>query len=102
MGSAGAEVALDAAHVAILSADWHSLPRLFELGKGAMKIVRMNLIFTGIYNLVGLGLAASGLLPPFLAAAAQSLPDLGILANSSRLFRSKSGRLKQDGPKRFA
>jgi len=89
MGSAGAEVALDAAHVAILSADWNSLLRLFELGQRAMRIVRMNLIFTGIYNLVGLGLAAFGLLPPFLAAAAQSLPDLGILANSSRLFRSK-------------
>jgi Cu+-exporting ATPase len=30
-----------------------------------------------------------GYLPPVLAAAAQSLPDLGILANSSRLLRQK-------------
>ena len=33
--------------------------------------------------------AALGFLPPILAAAAQSLPDLGILANSSRLLRQK-------------
>jgi Cu+-exporting ATPase len=87
MGSAGADVALEAAHVAILSADWRALPRLFELSRRSMRVVRTNLIFTGIYNLVGLGLAASGLLPTFLAAAAQSLPDLGILANSSRLLQ---------------
>jgi hypothetical protein len=35
----------------------------------------------------GLSLAALVFLPPILAAAAQSLPDLGILANSSRLLR---------------
>ena len=39
--------------------------------------------------MLGLTLAAFGILPPMLAAAAQSLPDLGILANSSRLLRQK-------------
>jgi len=47
----------------------------------------MNIGFTALYNLAGLSLAALGLLPPVLAAAAQSLPDLGSLANSSRLLR---------------
>jgi Cd2+/Zn2+-exporting ATPase/Cu+-exporting ATPase len=51
--------------------------------------VRGNLIFTGVYNLLGLSLAALGILPPVLAAAAQSLPDLGILANSARLIRQR-------------
>ena len=36
---------------------------------------------------VGLTLAATGLLPPALAAVAQSLPDLAILGTSSRLLR---------------
>jgi Cu+-exporting ATPase len=52
-------------------------------------VVRINILFTGLYNLVGLSRAALGILPPVLAAAAQSLPDLGILANSSRLLRQK-------------
>jgi hypothetical protein len=43
-----------------------------------------------VYNAVGLTLAALGILPPILAAAMQSLPDLGILANSSRLLHFKS------------
>ena len=48
---------------------------------------KINLGFTIVYNRVGLTLAALGLLPPALAAAARSLPDLGILANSSRRLR---------------
>jgi len=40
-------------------------------------------------NLTGLTLAAFSILPPILAAAAQSLPDLGIMGNSSRLLRQK-------------
>jgi Cd2+/Zn2+-exporting ATPase/Cu+-exporting ATPase len=42
---------------------------------------------TGIYNIVGLSLAAFGILPPVYAAAAQSLPDIGIMVNSARLLR---------------
>jgi Cd2+/Zn2+-exporting ATPase/Cu+-exporting ATPase len=52
-----------------------------------MRVVKMNLGFTMVYNIIGLTLAAFGFLPPILAAAAQSLPDLGILGNSSRLLR---------------
>jgi Cd2+/Zn2+-exporting ATPase/Cu+-exporting ATPase len=55
-----------------------------------MGVVKMNIAFTAIYNLLGLSLAALGFLPPVLAAAAQSLPDLGILANSARLLRRKT------------
>jgi cation transport ATPase len=50
----------------------------------------MNLAFTALYNVVGLTLAAFGFLPPVLAAAAQSLPDIGILTNSARLLRQKN------------
>jgi Cd2+/Zn2+-exporting ATPase/Cu+-exporting ATPase len=59
-----------------------------------MGVVRMNLGFTALYNIVGLSLAALGFLSPVLAAAAQSLPDLGILANSSRLIRRSRAALQ--------
>ncbi len=69
--------------------DWRLVPEVVRIARRTMKIVRMNIGFTGLYNLVGLSLAAFGFLPPILAAAAQSLPDLGILANSSRLLHQK-------------
>ncbi len=89
MGVMGSDVALEAAHVALMREDWHLVPDLFTIAKRTMRVVKMNLSFTVLYNLVGLSLAALGLLPPILAAAAQSLPDLGILANSSRLLLQK-------------
>jgi len=63
--------------------------RVLQIARRTMRVVKMNIGFTALYNLVGLSLAAFGLLPPIFAAAAQSLPDLGILANSSRLLRQK-------------
>jgi P-type Cu+ transporter len=89
MGAAGSDVAIEAAHVALLREDWTLIPELLRISRRTMRVVKMNLGFTAVYNVVGLTLAALGILPPMLAAAAQSLPDLGILGNSSRLLKQK-------------
>lgn len=89
MGAAGTDVALEAAHVALMREDWTLVPEAIHIARRTMRVVKTNIGFTVVYNLVGLTLAAFGILPPILAAAAQSLPDLGILANSSRLLRLK-------------
>lgn len=89
MGAAGTDVAIEAAHVALMRDDWMLVPQVFRIARRTMRIVKMNLGFTVIYNTVGLLLAAFGILPPIFAAAAQSIPDLGILGNSARLLRQK-------------
>jgi Cd2+/Zn2+-exporting ATPase/Cu+-exporting ATPase len=95
MGVAGTDVAMDAAHLALMRDDWHLVPEAFEIARRTIRVVKMNIGFTALYNLVGLSLAALGLLPPILAAAAQSLPDLGILANSARLLRPARRRSRK-------
>jgi Cd2+/Zn2+-exporting ATPase/Cu+-exporting ATPase len=89
MGAAGTDVALEAAHVALMRDDWLLVPEVFALARRTMRVVAGNLGFTIAFNAVGLTLAAFGFLPPVVAAAAQSLPDLGILGNSSRLLRQQ-------------
>ncbi|MCL5265562.1 MAG: cadmium-translocating P-type ATPase [Chloroflexi bacterium] len=97
MGAAGTDVAIEAAHLALMREDWTLVPEVFRIARRTMRVVKMNIAFTAVYNLVGLSLAALGFLPPILAAAAQSLPDLGILGNSSRLLRQTPGeRLQAD------
>ncbi len=90
MGAAGSDVAIEAAHIALMREDWNLVPECVRIAHRTMRVVRLNIGFTAVYNVLGLTLAALGFLPPVLAAAAQSLPDLGILANSSRLLRQKS------------
>jgi P-type Cu+ transporter len=89
MGAAGTDVAIEAAHIALMREDWNLVPDVLKIAKRTMRIVKMNLAFTTIYNVVGLSLAAFGFLPPVLAAAAQSLPDIGIMGNSARLLKQK-------------
>ncbi len=89
MGAAGSQVAIEAAHIALMREDWSLVPQAFRIARRTLRVVKMNIVFTAVYNLIGLSLASLGLLPPIFAAAAQSLPDLGILANSSRLLRQK-------------
>ena len=87
MGAAGSAVAVEAARIALLRDDWSLVPEAFRIARRTLRVIRANLAFTAAYNLVGLTLAALGLLPLVAAAAAQALPDLGILANSSRLLK---------------
>ncbi len=70
--------------------DWTLVPEVVRIARRTMSVVKMNLAFTAVYNVTGLTLATLGILPPVLAAAAQSLPDVGILANSMRLLRHKA------------
>lgn len=89
MGVAGSDVAIEAAHIALMRDDWSLVPDVIRIAHRTMRTVKINIGFTIGYNFIGLSLAAFGLLPPIFAAAAQSLPDIGILANSSRLIRQK-------------
>lgn len=89
MGKAGTDIAIEAAHIALLREDWNLIPEVLQIAHRTMKIVKINLALTAIYNIVGLSLAAFGFLPPVYAAAAQSIPDIGILTNSARLLNQK-------------
>ncbi|MEX2535615.1 MAG: cation-translocating P-type ATPase [Trueperaceae bacterium] len=88
MGAAGTDIAIEAAHVALMNDDWSRIPELFALARRTMSVVKLNIGFTAVYNLVGITLAALGFLPPIFAAALQSIPDLGIMGNSARLLRT--------------
>ena len=90
MGVAGTDIAIEAAHIALMREDWSLVPDVLRIAQRTMRIVKMNLVFTTLYNVVGLSLAAFGILPPVLAAAAQSLPDIGIMGNSARLLKDRT------------
>jgi P-type Cu+ transporter len=87
MGVAGTDAAIEAAHVALMTDDWTVVPEAVRIGRRAFRTIKQNLWFTAAYNVIGMLLAAMGWLPPIAAAAAQSLPDVAVMLNSSRLLR---------------
>ncbi len=86
---AGTDIAIEAAHITLLREDWTLIPQVISAAQRTMRVVKGNLGFTAAYNIIGLLLAAFGFLPPMLAAALQSIPDLGILGNSARLLKNE-------------
>ncbi len=85
----GTDIAVEAGHIALLRADWSLVPEALRIAQRTLRVVKGNIGFTLLYNAFGLSMAALGFLPPIFAAALQSLPDVGILLNSSRLLRGR-------------
>ena len=52
MGAAGSDIALQAAHVALLRDDWRLVPQAIIIARRTMGIVRLNIGFTAVYNLL--------------------------------------------------
>jgi Cd2+/Zn2+-exporting ATPase/Cu+-exporting ATPase len=88
MGVAGTDAALEAADVALMQDDWRALPQAVHVGRRTFRVIQQNLGLGVLYNVVGMTLAAIGILSPVAAAAGQSIPDLLIMLSSARLLRS--------------
>lgn len=43
MGVAGTDVAIEAAHVALMREDWTLVPEVFRIAQRTMRVVKMNL-----------------------------------------------------------
>jgi Cu2+-exporting ATPase len=79
------DVARSAAEVVLVRDDLRAVPWLFALAGFARRKVYQNLGWALIYNLVGVGLAVSGVLQPALAALAMVLSSLLVTQNALRL-----------------
>jgi Cu2+-exporting ATPase len=82
-----ADLAKETAAVTILREDLLEIPRLLQLARTTLRVVRQNLAWAFAYNVVAVVIAALGLLRPVFAAAAMVLSSLCVVGNSMRLER---------------
>jgi P-type Cu+ transporter len=89
---AGAEVAIRAADVTLMRDDLMSVADAIELSRATVRKIRQNLFFAFFYNVLGIPLAALGMLNPVIAGAAMAMSSVSVVSNSLLLKRWRPGR----------
>ena len=91
MGS-GTDIAMETAMMTFTTSDLRLIPESLRQSKRTMRIVKQNLFWAFIYNVIGIPVAAGALFPafgitldPMWASAAMALSSVTVVTNSLRL-----------------
>lgn len=85
----GTDVAMEAADVTLMRGDLNSIPDAIMMSRRTMGNIKQNLFWALGYNVIGIPIAAIGLLAPWLAGAAMALSSVSVVLNALRLQRVK-------------
>ena len=89
---AGSDVAMETAGVTLMKNDLNSVADAIDLSRATLAKIRQNLFFAFIYNVLGIPLAALGMLNPVIAGAAMAMSSVSVVSNSLWLRRWKPAR----------
>lgn len=85
----GTDVAIESAQVVLINGDLNGVAKSIKLSKQTIGIIKQNLFWAFIYNIIGIPMAAFGFLNPMFAALAMSLSSVSVISNSLRLKKVK-------------
>ena len=89
MGS-GTDIAIEAGQIVLVGGGPEKVVTAMKLSRRTYTTIKQNLFWAFIYNIVGIPLAALGLLNPIIAGAAMAFSSVSVVLNSLRLRRFRA------------
>jgi Cu+-exporting ATPase len=86
MGS-GSDVAMQSAQITLMRSDPLMVPAAIDISHRTYRNIEQNLFWAMIYNIVGIPLAAIGVMSPVIAGAAMAMSSVSVVSNALRLRR---------------
>ncbi|MCC7498172.1 MAG: cadmium-translocating P-type ATPase [Bryobacterales bacterium] len=88
----GTDIAVEAADLTLMRSDLRAAVQALHLARRTMRVMKQNLFWAFLYNVIAIPVAAFGLLSPILASGAMAMSSVSVVANSLRLRRGRYGR----------
>jgi len=89
MGTTGTDVTIETAGVVLTSDNVDRLPTLLKIGRETMRIIKQNIAFAMMVNVLGIALSINGSISPLLASVIHESNALIAMFNSLRLLQVK-------------
>jgi len=81
----GTDTAINSADITLMQTGLNNVIEALKLSTKTIKVIRLNMGWALIYNVIGLPIAAAGLLTPLYAAAAMAASSVLVVTNSLRI-----------------
>jgi len=88
----GSDIAIEAADLTLMHNDLMSVVDAISLSRATLRKIRQNLFFAFAYNVLGIPLAALGMLNPVIAGAAMAMSSVSVVSNALLLRRWRASR----------
>ena len=85
----GTDVAMETGSIILMKNDMMDVVRALKLGRATISKIKQNMFWALIYNVIGIPIAAMGMLSPIIAGGAMAMSSVSVVTNSLLLRRIK-------------